>query len=78
MICTIDGCYKRAEKRNLFIDDKPLCDNDYIGYLELIINGLEFEITDEDEESYFERYKYKLELMKASSKSKSSTIGRKL
>lgn len=40
-------CTNTGKKRKYFFKDKPLCDTDYIAYLEFLIEGMEEVVTSE-------------------------------
>jgi len=41
--CTV--CINDGKTRKYFFKDKPLCDGDYIDYLEFLIDGMDEEVT---------------------------------
>lgn len=55
-------CSESGRGRKYFFKGKPLCDKDYAGYLEFLLDELEEEVTSEDANSACKAYMLKLEL----------------
>ena len=59
MSCVI--CTKAGKARKYFFKGNPLCDKDYIGYLEFLLDDSEEQVTTESAESAFAEYKLSLD-----------------
>ena len=46
-------CRKTGNNRKYFFKNKPLCDTDYIAYLEFLINDMQEEVTSESANDAF-------------------------
>jgi len=55
-------CTNRGEERKYFLENEPMCDIHYIGYLEFLLDDSEEEVTAEDANNAYEGYKLSMEL----------------
>lgn len=53
-------CESTGKNRRFFFEDKPLCDSDYISYLEFLIDDINESITPESANNAFNRLKISL------------------
>jgi hypothetical protein len=49
-------CTEPAKERKYFFKDKPLCADDYVGYLEILLEDMEDAITSEGAIGAFNKY----------------------
>ena len=53
-------CTNLGKSRKYFFKDKPLCDSDYIAYLEFLIKGMDEEVTAESANDAFSKLEISL------------------
>ncbi len=51
----IDNCQCKAKERKYYLRYEPLCDMHYLGYLELLLDSLNIEVSNEKATSSFVR-----------------------